>query len=169
MSPDQIFIHVNDCRVSLAALLKMKRDDVRTVYASGCTGLTALPDLPNAKTVDASGCTGLTALPDLPNAEYVYASGCTGLTALPDLPNVKLITSGPAEQYFFAGVDSRGYTFEAITVSGQWRVIAGCRNLSLIDAKKHWRKGGPSDRPDCLALVEKIAERVAAIAIGGAP
>jgi len=59
------------------------------VYASGCTGLTSLPDLPSAEYVYASGCTGLTSLPDLPNAKYVYARGCTGLTSLPDLPNAK--------------------------------------------------------------------------------
>ena len=33
----------------------------------------------NAKTVYASGCTGLSKL-DAPNADYVYASGCTGLS-----------------------------------------------------------------------------------------
>ncbi len=65
--------------------------NAKTVYASGCTGLTALPELPNAEYVYARGCTGLTALPELPNAEYVDARGCTGLTALPELPNAEYV------------------------------------------------------------------------------
>ena len=54
----------------------------------GCTGLTALPDLPGAlKRLSLDGCTELTGLPDLPETlERINLRGCTGLAALPDLP-----------------------------------------------------------------------------------
>ena len=179
MNSDEIFIFVDGRQISLAALLAEKRHNAKTVYAGGCTGLTALPDLPNAEIVDVRGCTGLTALPDLPNAEYVcvpgctgltalpdlpnaeyvYASGCTGLTALPDLPNAEIEFGGG---YFFAGVDSRGYPFEGVTIRNEWRVVAGCRNYNIAEAREHWGPGGPSDRPDCLAMVEAIAAFAAA-------
>ena len=80
-------------------------------------------------------------------AKYVDASGCTALTEPP---------------HFEAGRDSRGYDFSAVKLHGQWRIIAGCRNFCLSDARKHWGSGGRSDRPDCAALVEKLA-----LAIGG--
>jgi hypothetical protein len=236
MSPDKIFISVNGELISLTALIAMDRAKVISVDASGCAGLTTLPDLPNANTVDATGCTGLTALSDLPNAEYVIASectaltalpdlpnaktvdasgctgltalsdlpnavfvdaaectrltalpdlpnavfvgakgcigltalpdlpnaktvdarGCTGLTVLPDLPNAKIITG----DYIWGGVDSRGYLFEGTGVCGQWRVTVGSRDFSIVDARLHWGPGGPVDRPDCLALVEKIAAEI---------
>ena len=144
MTPDQIFLYVNNRRVSLAELAK-NANDARTVYASGCTGLTALPDLPNARTVYARGCTGLTALPDLPSAEYVDASGCT------------FDKTDSNFRYFMAGCDSRGYFFETMCIRGQWRYIAGCRNYNLSEALQHWGPGGESDRPDCLELVKKLA------------
>ena len=86
----------------------------------------------------------------------IDARGCTALDKL-DAPNAE-IKRGP---YCFAGVDARGYVFEGMPIRGQWRVLAGCRNFSIYDARKHWGHGGPSDRPDCLALVEKIAAAVA--------
>lgn len=84
---------------------------------------------------------GLTALPELPNATYVWVENNPGLTA---------------------GKDSRGYEFHGVNICGQWRVVAGCRNFSLDEARKHWGPGGYSDRADCLALVEKIAAAVSA-------
>lgn len=95
------------------------------------------------RTVDARGCTGLAQL-DLPAATRVYARGCTGLPG-----------------YFFAGTDSRGYEFHTIRLHNGPRVLARCRNFSLAKARKHWGRDGPSDRPDCLALVEKIAAWIA--------
>jgi len=55
----------------------------------GCTGLTALPDLPNAEYLYLSGCTGLTVLPKLPSVQRLDLDGCTGLTVLPELPSVQ--------------------------------------------------------------------------------
>ena len=81
-------------------------------------------------------CPGLTALPDLEAATVVRVVNCPGLTG---------------------GKDSRGYQFCGVKIRGQWRVIAGCRNFSIADARKHWGPGGRSDRPDCLVLVEQIA------------
>jgi hypothetical protein len=85
----------------------------------------------------------LTELPALPAATVVWVENCAGL--------------GPQH---FAGEDSRGYKFHGVKIRGQWRIIAGCRNLSLSEARKHWGPGGDSDRPDCLALVESIANAV---------
>ena len=71
---------------------------------SGCTGLTAAPELP-ATSLAAycysgmfNGCTGLTAAPELPATSlaadcYSYMFyGCTGLTAAPELPATSLAT-----------------------------------------------------------------------------
>ena len=57
-----------------------------------------------------------------------------------------------------AGVDVRGYWFAAIRQGGEWRIRAGCRDFSVKEALSHWGPGGKSDRPDCLALVEKIKD-----------
>jgi hypothetical protein len=127
VSPDKIFIEVNSKRTSLAKFLAMDSAEVKTVYARGCTALTELK-ADAAKTVDASGCTALTES-KAPRA---------------------IVDRKP--DYCFGGVDSRGYLFESTKVRGQWRIVAGCRNFSITDARKHWGRGGPSDRPDCLAL-----------------
>jgi len=37
------------------------------------------------------------------------------------------------------------------------RIRAGCRDFTVAEARAHWGPGGASDRPDCLALVEKLA------------
>jgi len=139
MSPDQIFIYVDYKHVSLAAFMAMDRSKIRHVDASGCTALTELK-------ADA--------------AKYVDASGCTALTELKTRPDAKIKN----EPYIFGGIDSRGYLFEAVLVRDQWRVIAGCRNYSIADARKHWGPGGESDRPDCLAFVEKIAAAAISLA-----
>ncbi|MDE2021202.1 MAG: hypothetical protein KGJ13_12775, partial [Patescibacteria group bacterium] len=78
----------------------------------------------------------------------------TALTELKAPSGAKIIRSS---DYIFVGIDSRGYVFEGVKVRGQWRVMAGCRNQSIPNARKHWGAGGHSDRPDCLAFVEKIA------------
>jgi hypothetical protein len=106
------------------------------VRVDNCAGLTALPELPAATVVWVDNCAGLTALPELPAATVVRVDNCAGLTA---------------------GKDSRGYQFFGLKIRGQWRVIAGCRNLSINDALEHWGPGGSSDRPECLAFVKKIA------------
>ena len=154
MGPDQIFIVVNYRRVSLAAFAAMDKSTIKTVDARGCTALTELK-ADAAKYVDARGCTALTEL-KADTAEYVDARGCTALAELKAARAIR-IERGECN-YCFAGVDARGYVFQGMAIDGQWRVIAGCRNLSISDARKHWGPGGRSDRPDCLALVEKIAE-----------
>ena len=85
-------------------------------------------------------CPGLSALPDLPAATHVRVYNCPGLSGI-----------------FSVGKDARGYEFSGVHVRGAWRVQAGCRLLSINDARAHWGAGGSSDRPDCLALVEIIA------------
>ena len=149
---DKIFIIVDKKRISLAAFMAMDKSKVRTVDASGCTALTELK-ADAAEYVDASGCTALTEL-KADAAKTVDARGCTALTEL-KAPADANIDRNP--EYICAGADSRGYLFEGVTVRSQWRVIAGCQNKLIKDARKHWGPGGDSDRPDCLALVEKIA------------
>ena len=100
---------------------------------------------PEATDVRVGNCAGLDALPALPKATVVWVENCAGLKAL-------LIE---------AGNDSRGYNFIGILLYDQWFVSAGCHFLSIADARRHWGKGGVSDRPDCLALVEKIAAQAA--------
>ena len=136
MTPDSIFIIVNNRTTSLSAFLDMKRTDIKNLDASGCTALTAI---------------------DAPAAEYLDARGCTALTAI-DAPAAEIKRGN---DYVCAGVDSRGYIFEGILIRDQWRVIAGCRNYSIDDAREHWGPGGESDRSDCLSFVDKIAAFVA--------
>src|SRR5574337_788146 len=54
---------------------------LKTLDASGCTGLQSLPDgLSSLVRLDARGCTGLQSLPDgLSSLVRLDASGCTGL------------------------------------------------------------------------------------------
>ena len=58
------------------------------------------------------------------------------------------------------GKDSRGYYFTGMLVAGEWRIRAGCRDFSLEEAREHWGARSASNRPDCLALVEKIAAEI---------
>ena len=88
--------------------------------------------------VRVDNCPGLTALPELPAATDVRVYNCPGLTALN------------------AGSDHRGYQFVAVQIREQWRIIAGCRNYSLEDARAHWRTNA-----ECAALVEKLAAEIA--------
>lgn len=81
-------------------------------------------------------------LMDKAEIRTVYASGCTALASP-----------------FYAGDDSRGYSFLHMGKG----VRAGCRNFTFAQARKHWGSGGESDRPDCLALVEKIIAHAAKI------
>ena len=96
-----------------------------------------IADAATATTVSIYNCAGLTALPDLPAATTVYINNCAGLTVLN------------------AGKDRRGYQFTALYVRKQWRIIAGCRNFSIEDAKKHWRKNA-----ECYGLVETLITQI---------
>ena len=53
----------------------------------------------------------------------------------------------------YIGDDRRGYSFWADLARG--RVRAGCRSFTPEEALAHWGPGGPSDRPDCLALAKQ--------------
>ena len=92
--------------------------------------------------LNADGCTGLTVLPALPACETLYAGGCTGLAVID------------------AGQDSREYHFHGVPLRIGWRICAGCRIKTVAEARAHWGPGGPSDRSDCRALVEKIAAEI---------
>ena len=137
-------IFVNNRRVSLDEL-RMHAATAINVEVWNCPGLTALPDLPAAIRVQIENCPGLTTLPAFPAATRVEVWNCPGLATLN------------------AGLDSRGYQFLAARVRGEYRIIAGCRNLSVAEARNHWGPDGPSDRPDCRALVEKLAAEIASL------
>ena len=53
----------------------------------------------------------------------------------------------------YIGDDRRGYSFWADLARG--RVRAGCHSFTPEEALAHWGPGGPSDRPDCLALAKQ--------------
>jgi hypothetical protein len=101
-----------------------------SLYLSGCTGLSALPDNQNVGGgLDLRGCTGLTALPDgLRVGEWLDLRGCTGLTALPD----------------------------GLSVGG-WLDLTGCTGLTALP--DGLRVGGWLDLTSCTGLTaEQIAE-----------
>ena len=54
----------------------------------------------------------------------------------------------------YVGDDARGYCFWADLKRS--RVRAGCRNFTPGEALAHWGRGGESDRPDCLALAQRV-------------
>ena len=167
-------VDANGC----TALTELRADAATIVYASGCTALTELK-ADAATIVDASGCTaltrlkadaativnanGCTALTELraDAATIVYASGCTALTELKadaaEYVDASGCTALTGYEIFDAGTDARGYAFSAIKLRGEWRIIAGCRNFNLKQARHHWGLNGDNYRPDCLVLVEKLA------------
>ena len=104
-------------------------------------------------------CAGLGAL-ELPAATYIGVENCPGLGTLelPAATDVRVYNCAGLAHY--AGDDSRGYQFVAVRARGQYMIVAGCRNLSVAQAHAHWGPGGPSDRPDCLALVERLAAEI---------
>ena len=155
-------IYVNSEPMNLRQLARIEPASIRTLDASGCTGLTVLPDLPACRYLNADGCTKLAALPALPACLYLDASGCTGLTVLPDLPACETLYAGGCTglAVIDAGQDSREYHFHGVPLRIGWRICAGCRIKTVAEARAHWGPGGPSDRPDCLALVEKIAAEI---------
>jgi len=183
MDSNRIFLTVNSERRSLAWLIENSSaaTHVRVGNCPGlvalpelpaatyvgvynCPGLVALPELAAATHVRVGSCPGLVALPELPAATYVEVYNCPGLVALPELPAAThvWVDNCPGLMMLNAGADKRGYQFVAVRVRGAWRIIAGCRNFSIADARNHWGKGGSSDRPDCLALVERLAAEIEA-------
>jgi hypothetical protein len=138
-APEAGYVDASGC----TGLTELSAPKATTVYASGCTGLTEL-SAPEAGYVDARGCTGLTEL-SAPKATTVYASGCTGLTGY-DIIDV--------------GKNARGYDMSAISIAGRWRIIAGCRNFTLEEARRHWGDGSGRAHKAILAKVEKIAAEI---------
>lgn len=98
-------IYVNDHPVELCELARIDPEKIRILWASDCTALTMLPDLPKCRALYISGCTGLNALPDLPACRIIDASGCTGLGVID------------------AGEDSRGYDFRGVPLRSGWRIL----------------------------------------------
>ena len=54
----------------------------------------------------------------------------------------------------YVGDDARGYCFWADLKRS--RVRGGCHNFTPGEALAHWGRGGESDRPDCLALAQRV-------------
>ncbi len=144
------------------ALTELKADAAKTVYASGCTALTELK-ADAAEYVYARGCKALTEL-KADAAEYVYARGCTALTELKADAAKTVYASGCTAltelPFVDAGTNERGYEMFAVVLRGEWRIIAGCRNFNLQQARAHW---GTSKRrhPEILARLETMAEAMA--------
>ena len=162
--PENIFLTVNGERVSLAELIANPAA-ATSVRVDNCPGLTALPELPAATVVRVYNCPGLAALPALPAAAVVRVYNCPGRAALPELPAATdvRVENCPGLAVLNAGADRRGYQFVAVRIRGAYRILAGCRNFSIEEALRHWGRGGPSDRPDCFAMVENLAAQIAAL------
>jgi hypothetical protein len=160
MHPDKIFLTVNGRTRSLSWLIE-NAANATDVWVENNPGLTALPELPNANYVRVINNPGLTALPELPNANYVWVENNPGLTALPELPNANYVwvenNPGLTALPWLApgGKDSRGYEANGIKIRGEWRIIGGCRNFTIDQARKHWR-----NNPEALAIVEKIVSGI---------
>ena len=95
-----------------------------------------------ATDVRVENCAGLKTMPAMPKATDVRVENCAGLIIV------------------VAGQDSRGYTFKIVNGHGGPMVSAGCRHKTIEQARQHWGVGGPSDRADCRALVEKLAAHI---------
>lgn len=154
------YIRINGRRMTVADFEAMPRESVRSIYARDCTALTEI-HAPNAWDIFASGCTALTEL-HTPNAVYIDARGCTALTEI-HAPNAGVIHAQNCTSLaglVHGGEDIRGYYFFGLPQRGKYRIFAGCRNYTPKQALAHWGPGGPSDRPDCLALVQKIIAEI---------
>jgi len=105
--------------------------------------LAKLIENPSAATdVWVDNCAGLTQLPDLPAATDVWVDNCAGLT-----------------DYIDGGENPRGYKVFGTKIRGQWRIMAGCRNFSPEDARKHWGSGARK-HAGCLAVAEKVIAEI---------
>ena len=103
----------------------MPEEVTGSLYLSGCTSLTALPDrLTVGGSLYLSGCTSLTTLPENLNVGgLLYLSGCTSLTALPD----------------------------RLTVGGSLN-LSGCTSLTTLP--ENLNVGGLLDLCDCTSLTK---------------
>jgi len=141
MSKQDEYMLIDGIYMTVAAFDAMSKEEIKYITAIGCTALTEL-HAPKAVHITANGCTALTEI-HADNAEYIYAVGCTALTGM-----------------IHGGEDRRRYYFFGLQQQGKYRIFAGCRNYTPEQALAHWGPGGPSDRPDCLALVQKIIAEI---------
>ena len=162
---DEMLCTINGETRSVAWLFA-NADTATYVWLFDLPGITHLPNMDAATEVWLDNLPDLTGLPSLNAATEVTLYNLPGLTNLPNLDaatNVYLDTL-PGITVPYAGMDSRGCQFFVIRMRNEWRIIAGCRNFSFDEARKHWGPGGTSDRPDCLALVEKLIASVQVVA-----
>lgn len=95
----------------------------------------APPGLSVRGSLDLYGCTSLTALPEgLSVGGSLYLTDCTAL---------RNVVRG--------GKDRRGYEFYGARLANGPRVLAGCRNFSPAQARKHWPEGS-----ECRKLAEAV-------------
>jgi hypothetical protein len=135
------------------------------VRVENCAGLTELPDLPAAIDVRVENCAGLTELPDLPAATVVRVLNCAGLTELPDLPaaiDVWVLNCAGLKGLVQGDENPRGYKVIGVKLRRQWRIIAGCRNFSIEDARHHWGKSARK-HAGCLAVAERVIAQIEAL------
>lgn len=142
------------------ALTEIHADNAEYIFASGCTALTEL-HADKATHIFATGCTALTEI-HADKAERIYATGCASLTELHAPNAVYIVATGCTSlaSLVDGGEDSRRYYFFGLQQQGKYRIFAGCRNYTPEQALAHWGPGGRSDRPDCLALVQKIIAEI---------
>ena len=85
----------------------------------------------------------------------LYLDGCTALTSLPEGlsvgASIDLHGCTALTNIIRGGTDRRGYAFYGAHLRNGWRVLAGCRNFSAAQARRHWRKG-----KECRALAEEV-------------
>ena len=58
-----------------------------------------------------------------------------------------------------AGKDRRGYRFFGVCVDGLLRIVAGCRCLTLREARRHWldyREHAPGHTEEIKTLIDSI-------------
>ena len=103
-----------------------------------------------------------TQITSLPEGLHVGGSlylASTQITSLPEGLHVDGsldLTGTQITNVVKGGTDSRGYNFYGVKMRNGWRIIAGCRNLSLTEALYHWGSSSPRANAECLAIVEKI-------------
>jgi len=160
MSKHNEYILIDGVCMTVAAFDAMPKEDIKNIVARGCASLTELY-APVAKHICAIGCVALTEI-NVPKAENICAIGCTALVKLHAPVAKRIYATGctALAGAIHGGEDSRGYHFFGFPQNGEYRIFAGCRNFTPEKALVHWGPGGPSDRPDCLELVQKIITEI---------
>ena len=140
----------------------LEKEGVFKSLFSGCTGLTAAPELP-AETLSDNcyhgmfqGCTGLTAAPELPANTLkngCYNSmfyGCAGLTAAPELP-AETLADGCYSSMFSGCIGLKSVTIHIITwnilYTDNWLYGVTGSGTFTKPAKTNMGTAGPSTVP----------------------